>query len=50
MGWNALELRGAHPVLDGIAEGDHAYFVHSYHLRARAARASPRHRLTTAAR
>ncbi len=32
MGWNGLQLRGAHPVLDGIAEDDHAYFVHSYHL------------------
>ncbi len=32
MGWNALHLKAAHPVLDGIAEGDHAYFVHSYHL------------------
>jgi len=32
MGWNALELAGSHPVLAGIASGDHAYFVHSYHL------------------
>jgi imidazole glycerol-phosphate synthase subunit HisH len=32
MGWNALQLRAAHPVLEGIAEGDHAYFVHSYHV------------------
>ncbi|MBP7243421.1 imidazole glycerol phosphate synthase subunit HisH [Amaricoccus sp.] len=32
MGWNALEILRAHPVLDGIASGDHAYFVHSYHL------------------
>ena len=32
MGWNALELRAPHPVLEGIAEGDHAYFVHSYHM------------------
>lgn len=32
MGWNALELDWAHPVLEGIAEGAHAYFVHSYHL------------------
>ena len=30
MGWNDLRLRGAHPVLDGIATGDHAYFVHSW--------------------
>lgn len=32
MGWNALELRAAHPTLDGIEAGDHAYFVHSYHV------------------
>jgi imidazole glycerol-phosphate synthase subunit HisH len=32
MGWNALEIRATHPVLAGIASGDHAYFVHSYHL------------------
>jgi imidazole glycerol-phosphate synthase subunit HisH len=30
MGWNQLELRARHPLLDGIAAGDHAYFVHSY--------------------
>jgi len=34
MGWNALEIDRAHPVLEGIATGDHAYFVHSYHLKA----------------
>lgn len=34
MGWNALEIAAAHPVLTGIATGDHAYFVHSYHLAA----------------
>lgn len=33
MGWNQLRLvQAAHPVLDGIGEGDHAYFVHSYAL------------------
>lgn len=35
MGWNALALTEAgrrHPLLVGIAEGDHVYFVHSYHL------------------
>jgi glutamine amidotransferase len=32
MGWNALEILAPHPVLAGIATGDHAYFVHSYHL------------------
>lgn len=35
MGWNDLVLgQGAvHPVLKGLATGDHAYFVHSYHMR-----------------
>lgn len=33
MGWNAL-IPGQHPLFDGIAAGDHAYFVHSYHLQA----------------
>lgn len=34
MGWNALEfVNGAHPLLDGLEPGDHAYFVHSYALR-----------------
>jgi glutamine amidotransferase len=33
MGWNDLVVTGSHPVLDGIATGDHAYFVHSWHLR-----------------
>ena len=30
MGWNDLVLDAAHPVLEGVATGDHAYFVHSY--------------------
>ena len=31
MGWNGLDFTpGAHPLLAGIAPGDHAYFVHSY--------------------
>jgi len=33
MGWNDLVIDAAHPVLEGIATGDHAYFVHSYHFR-----------------
>lgn len=34
MGWNALILDApGHPVLAGITDGDHAYFVHSYALR-----------------
>ena len=33
MGWNALVLdQAAHPLLEGIAPGAHAYFVHSYAL------------------
>ncbi|MTH64535.1 imidazole glycerol phosphate synthase subunit HisH [Paracoccus shanxieyensis] len=30
MGWNDLAVRQAHPVLEGVASGDHAYFVHSW--------------------
>lgn len=30
MGWNDLRLHRPHPVLDGIKDGDHAYFVHSW--------------------
>lgn len=30
MGWNDLVIDRGHPVLEGIATGDHAYFVHSY--------------------
>ena len=33
MGWNDLVIDHPHPVLDGIATGDHAYFVHSYHMK-----------------
>ncbi|SMR81392.1 glutamine amidotransferase [Aliiroseovarius halocynthiae] len=32
MGWNDLVIDCAHPVLDGVTTGDHAYFVHSYHF------------------
>ena len=32
MGWNDLVIDRAHPVLDGVATGDHAYFVHSYRM------------------
>jgi imidazole glycerol-phosphate synthase subunit HisH len=35
MGWNTLEVRRSHPLLDGVktgAGGLHAYFVHSYQL------------------
>jgi imidazole glycerol-phosphate synthase subunit HisH len=30
MGWNDIEVRTRHPVLEGVADGDHIYFVHSY--------------------
>ncbi|PZX17669.1 glutamine amidotransferase [Palleronia aestuarii] len=32
MGWNDLVIDRDHPVLAGLATGDHAYFVHSYHM------------------
>lgn len=34
MGWNTLDFpaTGAHPLLQGLAPGSHAYFVHSYAL------------------
>lgn len=38
MGWNTLDPRQPHPLLEGIPLGEnglHAYFVHSYHLDAR---------------
>jgi glutamine amidotransferase len=41
MGWNDLVIDHAHPVLQGLTTGDHAYFVHSYHFRV----ADPAHRL-----
>jgi glutamine amidotransferase len=44
MGWNALEILSSHPVLEGIASGDHAYFVHSYHL----VPVDPAHRIAVA--
>jgi glutamine amidotransferase len=30
MGWNDLKVEQPHPLLDGVATGDHVYFVHSY--------------------
>ncbi len=35
MGWNTLDVRTSHPLLDGVPTGEgglHAYFVHSYQL------------------
>lgn len=33
MGWNDLVIDRPHPVLEGIATGNHAYFVHSWQFR-----------------
>jgi glutamine amidotransferase len=41
MGWNDLVIDQHHPVIEGIATGAHAYFVHSYHMEMR----DPAHRL-----
>lgn len=35
MGWNELKIARPHPLLAGIADGAHVYFVHSYEFRAR---------------
>jgi glutamine amidotransferase len=46
MGWNSLNPIGRHPLLADMPTGEaglHAYFVHSYHLRAR----EPSHVLAT---
>ncbi len=31
MGWNEVEFRAEHPVLNGVPGGSHFYFVHSYY-------------------
>jgi imidazole glycerol-phosphate synthase subunit HisH len=33
IGWNNLEIQSNHKILSGIAQGDHFYFVHSYHFK-----------------
>jgi len=33
MGWNDLEVVNPHPVFDGVENGEHAYFVHSFHYK-----------------
>jgi glutamine amidotransferase len=45
MGWNVLEgvAASGHPVLEGVPEGAHAYFVHSFQF----AVAEPGHRIAT---
>jgi glutamine amidotransferase len=35
MGWNRLRARREHPLLEGIPDGAHVYFVHSYFCDAR---------------
>jgi imidazole glycerol-phosphate synthase subunit HisH len=32
IGWNAVEVARAHPLLAGLSPGDELYFVHSYYL------------------
>ena len=44
MGWNDLTVERPHPLLRGVATGDHAYFVHSYQM----AVAEPADRLAVA--
>ena len=40
MGWNQLELRRRAPHLDGVADGENVYFVHSYYVECDAALAA----------
>jgi glutamine amidotransferase len=35
MGWNTLDPKRDHPLLNGIGSEGHAYFVHSYHFQPR---------------
>ena len=35
MGWNTLDIRRPCALLEGLADGDYAYFVHSYALDSR---------------
>jgi glutamine amidotransferase len=32
MGWNTLKIERPSPLLEGVSQGDYAYFVHSYAL------------------
>lgn len=43
MGWNTLQIRRPSPLLDGLADGDYAYFVHSYALDVGAATVASAH-------
>jgi imidazole glycerol-phosphate synthase subunit HisH len=31
MGWNETQATRPHPILDGIKDGSHFYYVHSYY-------------------
>ena len=33
MGWNELKKVQSHPLLEGVPDGSHAYFVHSFQLK-----------------
>lgn len=35
MGWNTLSFPRPHPLFEGLFEGEHVYFVHSYHFNAK---------------
>lgn len=35
MGWNELVFRAEHPLFEGLNNGQHAYFVHSYYMKVR---------------
>ncbi|HEY8358411.1 MAG TPA: imidazole glycerol phosphate synthase subunit HisH, partial [Ramlibacter sp.] len=39
MGWNQVWQSGVHPMWDGVADGSHFYFVHSFYARP----SDPRH-------
>ena len=43
MGWNELEPKAEHPLLEGIAKGEHVYFVHSFEIQCQ----NPAHVLAT---
>ena len=32
MGWNSLQTAGGSPLLEGVPENSHVYFVHSYYV------------------
>jgi len=32
MGWNEIQIRRRPPLLEGLADGTHVYFVHSYYV------------------